>query len=257
MSTPAVAKREVRATELPIEADLFGRVLADHLRRGPADYFLRRDDGFLDRDNSAHYFHSWEELPAHQRCLLNHARGHVLDLGAGAGQHALALQARGLQVTAVDSSPLAVEVCRARGVADARVCDANDLDLPAASIDTVLLMSNNPGLVGSPEGLTALLLRLHNIVRPGGQLLADMVEYTATHNPDHLRYHRLNIARGRYPGALRLHIEYDGHRGPDFDWLLTTLPDLRRAAEATGWRLVRCVQSPANYGLHAVGLMRV
>ena len=39
-------------------------------------------------------------------------KGPILDLGCGAGRAALYYQARGFAVTAVDSSPGAVEVCR-------------------------------------------------------------------------------------------------------------------------------------------------
>jgi len=118
----AVAQPDLQPAvpRLPLDTDLFGRVLRDYYRGASSEYFVRRDDNYGDRDSTACYFRSWEELPAHQRCLLNHARGQVLDIGAGAGQHTLALQERGLKVTAIDKSPLAIDVCRARGVRDAQ-----------------------------------------------------------------------------------------------------------------------------------------
>jgi len=238
---------------LPLEADLFGHVLWDYLHGASSEYFMRRDDNYSDRDSTGRYFRSWEELPAHQRCLLNHARGQVLDVGAGAGQHTLALQTRGLKVTAIDKSPLAVEVCRARGVRDARVMDAMAPELEDGSIDTVLLLGNNLSIAGTPEGLRSMLTSLRRIVRPGGQILAEFHDYTATHHPTALRYHQWNICRGRYPGSITIRIEYDGRCSPFFDLLLPKLSDLRAACAETGWKVARCIQVMTE-STYAVGI---
>ncbi|HEX2950594.1 MAG TPA: class I SAM-dependent methyltransferase, partial [Armatimonadota bacterium] len=146
MHAVALAERESVLPLLPVEQDLFGEVIFDHFAGRPGDYYMRRDDNFLERDSSARYFRSWEQMPAHHRCLLSHAQGHVLDLGAGAGQHALVLQERGVTVTAIDQSSRAIEVCRARGVHDARVMEAFSMDFAPESFDTVLLMNNNLGI---------------------------------------------------------------------------------------------------------------
>ncbi len=229
-------------------------MLLEYCQGKAREYFRRRDDNYLDRDETARYFHTWDDLPDHQRCLLQHACGRVLDIGAGAGQHTLALQQRGLQVLAIDVSPLAVEVCRRRGVRNAEVMDARALTCEPASFDTALLLGNNLGIAGTPEGLRAMLLRLHEIIRPGGQILADIPDYTATVNAAHLRYQRLNHARGRYPGSIGQRIEYDGCCGPHFDWLLTTFRDLRDIIADTGWKIKRCVQ--VNEGLYSVVMER-
>ena len=74
--------------------------------------------------------------------------------------------------------------------------DARALEFADASFDTALLLGNTLGIAGTPDGLRALLTRLHAIVRPGGQLLVDFTDYTATSDAGHLRYHRRNRARG-------------------------------------------------------------
>lgn len=250
MCALAYAEREEPMPRLPLEPDLFGWVLYDCFQGRSTEYYLRRDDNLLERDSSLRYFRALDEMPAHHRCLLNHARGRVLDVGAGAGQHTLALQERGLAVTAIDSSPLAMEVCRRRGVADARIMDAFNLQLNE-SYDTVLFLGNTLGIAGTPDGLRALLGRLQEIVAPDGQILAEINDYTTTNNPTHLRYHQLNRERGRYPGTVGLRIEYEHRRGPDFDWLLPSLSDLRRLCGETGWKVARCVQvdTEATYAL--------
>lgn len=78
-----------------LESDDGARLTAD---LQPADFFLP--------------FETWTPW---EQCLIQRATGAVLDLGAGAGRHSLYLQGLGHDVTAVDISPGAVLVCRARG----------------------------------------------------------------------------------------------------------------------------------------------
>ncbi len=101
--------------------------------------------------------------------------GPVLDLGAGAGRAALYLQTRGIDVTAVDSSPGAAEVCRLRGVRDVRLADLHELpeDREWAA---VLLLCGNLGLGGSWDGNRRLLTELARRTAPGALLVGDTVE---------------------------------------------------------------------------------
>ena len=94
------------------------------------------------------------------------ATGTVLDLGCGAGRTALYFQDRGLEITAVDSSPGAVESCRLRGVRDVRLGDLNDPPVDREWA-TVLLLCGNLGLGGSWDGNRKLLARLAEISAPG------------------------------------------------------------------------------------------
>jgi hypothetical protein len=64
-----------------------------------------------------------------------------------AGRGALELQARGHEVVAFDVSPGAVEVCRRRGVKDARVLGIDDVGPHLGTFDTVLLLGVNFGLL--------------------------------------------------------------------------------------------------------------
>ena len=220
------------------------------------EFYIRRDDNYVRRDDTSRYFLTWETLPAHHRCLLSHARGRVLDLGAGSGQHSLALWRHGLEVTTIDSSPQAVAVCADQGLPDARLMDANALTLPDAAYDTVLLLGNTIGLAGTPDGLRALLWRLHTLVRPGGQLLCELTDYRAALGQVHRRYHRENQERERNYGATTLRIEADGRCSRLFAWLLIALDDLRAICTETGWRVARAVQVN-DEAVFAVGIERL
>ncbi len=97
-------------------------------------------------------FRAETEMPPLERLALDKARGRVLDTGAGAGCHTLALQQRGLDVTAIDISPGAVRTMRRRGVEDARLCDFFEDDF-GGPFDTVLMLMNGIGICGRLERL--------------------------------------------------------------------------------------------------------
>ena len=72
---------------------------------------------------SSFYRPAGHPLPDLHSQALALCRGRVLDLGAGAGRHALELQSAGHEVVAIDVLPEAVEIMRDRGVIDARCGD--------------------------------------------------------------------------------------------------------------------------------------
>ena len=89
-----------------------------------------------------------------EKCALAACRGRILDVGAGAGCHSLALQSRGLGVDAIDISPGCVEVMRRRGIE--KSYHRNILDLRNSRYDNVLMLMNgdrNIWLTGWPESL--------------------------------------------------------------------------------------------------------
>jgi SAM-dependent methyltransferase len=114
----------------------------------------------------------------------------VLDLGAGAGRHSLHLQSLGHRVTAVDTSPGAVEVCRARGIGDVRLADLTKL-VDERTWDTILLMCGNLGLAGDWEPTRRLLMRLRKRASRGGILIGDSVDPTSD-DPIDLAYEERN-----------------------------------------------------------------
>ena len=110
---------------VPAGQDAFGRALLDvHVGRPGPQLFLERDDGWIGPAmQPAEFFAPYESWASWERHAIDQAVGAVLDLGAGAGRHAVHLQALGHDVTAVDWSPGAVEVpCRPEaGLSDAFV----------------------------------------------------------------------------------------------------------------------------------------
>ncbi|MGD2070074.1 MAG: methyltransferase domain-containing protein [Gemmatimonadota bacterium] len=167
------------------------------------------------------FFRSAAEMDAVDRRALELARGRVLDVGAGAGAHALALQARGHPVSALELLPGAARILAERGVRDVRLESVWD-HRPDRPYDTVLLLMNGTGVAGTLSRLGPLLRRIHGLLAPGGVLLMDSTDPGPVDPGD-----------GRHPGELQIQLEYRGRKGPPFPHLYVgpgTLEALAREA---------------------------
>ena len=70
--------------------DAFGHELLDHLAGGPTWEIIERDDGMFSVGLGAElYFSDYEDWPAAEKQAMTYVRGRVLDIGCGAGRHAL------------------------------------------------------------------------------------------------------------------------------------------------------------------------
>src|SRR5947208_4758735 len=105
-------------------------VIYDDFERdeAPISFFFRDPSGFSPVDHEA----------------VNQSRGRVLDVGAGSGCLALALQDKGIEVVALESLPELVKIMRARGVRDVRT--GNIFDFEGGTFDTAILMMNGTGI---------------------------------------------------------------------------------------------------------------
>jgi SAM-dependent methyltransferase len=214
----------------------YAQALLDYFNGDHSAVFLiRRDDGLESVEELDAFFREGDAFSAIDRAALELCRGQVLDIGAGAGNHSLALQARGLDVTSLDIAPQAVEVMQRRGVRRA-LCASID-DYQGGPFDTALLMMHGIGLVETLAGLDRLLGKMKTLVRPGGQVLLDSLDVTRTDDPVHLAYHDANRAAGRYVGEIRNAFGYRGGWGPLCGWLHVDAQTLGEHARRAGWSL--------------------
>ena len=155
--------------------------------------------------------------------------GPVLDLGAGAGRVALYLQDRGIEVTAVDASPGAVEVCRLRGVRNVLLADLNDP--PRNRLwGAILLLCGNLGLGGSWEGNRRLLTRLAQQTAPDGLLIGDTVE-------------------PRGPAQIRLRIRYRDMVTPWWQQRNLSKSEIPTLVDGTGWKIERHLEDAVDHAV--------
>lgn len=194
---------------------------------------VHADEGEPDPMPVAIFFRSGEELREVDRRALALARGRVLDVGAGVGSLSLALQGRGVAVTAVEVIPEAVEVMATRGVLDAREGRVEDLP-PRRDFDTLLLLMNGVALAGTLRRLPAFLNTLDGLLAPGGQVLldsTDILEEGAESSG------RAIWDEGEYPGELQYQMEFRGERGAPFPQLFLDPGTLGRVAAEEGWAM--------------------
>jgi hypothetical protein len=69
----------------------------------------------------------------------------------------LYLQKKGFSVTAIDTSPIAIRICKQRGVKNARVLGIEDIGRLGPKFDAVVLYGNNFGLFGNARKAKRLL----------------------------------------------------------------------------------------------------
>ncbi|HEU6444195.1 MAG TPA: class I SAM-dependent methyltransferase [Gaiellaceae bacterium] len=221
--------------------DAYGRLLLAYLEGDRVSREIaERDGGFIAAGlGPAVYFEPFRRWPAHQRRAMRFVRGRVLDVGAGAGRVALHLQERGHDVVAIDVSPLAVEVCRRRGVRDARVCPFERIDASLGSFDTVVMWGNNFGLFGDPAKAVRMLRRLDRLTTDRGRIVAESRNVYDTHDPEHLAYHERNRRRGRMAGQLRLRIRHRSYATPWFDYLIVSPQEMVELLDGTVWHVSR------------------
>ncbi|PWJ42597.1 class I SAM-dependent methyltransferase [Sediminitomix flava] len=178
-------------------------------------------------------FRSKAKMPKAEQVALEHCKGEVLDIGAGAGSHALELQKMGLEVTAMDISGPALEVAKKRGVK--KTLHQNIFTYEAKKYDTLLLMMNGIGLVENLEGLESFLKHCKKILKEDGQIIFDSSDILYLYQDDDGSF-VVDLA-GDYYGQLKYKMKYKDIEGDEFGWLYVSYPVLEEYTERLGYNL--------------------
>lgn len=230
------------------DEDAWGELMRTALEGGSPREVIERDDGFVETGQTWDlYFAPFRRWPAHQRRAMRFVRGRALDVGCGAGRVCLHLQDRGLDVVGIDISPGAIDVCRRRGVHDARVCRIEDVDDSLGVFDAIVMLGNNFGLFGSRAKARRLLRRFHALTSDRGRIIAETRDIYDTDDPAHLAYHERNRRRGRMPGQVRMRARYRLGKTPWFDYLMVSADELEEVLLGTGWHLARTLDADDLY----------
>ena len=197
------------------EKDPIGCAIADFHKYGKASR-LRVFSPMFDEDEIpvATLFRRLDEMPAIEQEALQVASRRILDVGAGAGCHSLALQAMEKTATAIDISPLAVATMRERGVHDVR---EQDFFTMTGLFDTILMLMNGIGIVGSLSRMDAFFMQIDSLLAPGGQLLCDSSDICYVFE-DEEGIIDLTGVEGYY-GELTYTMQYKEVKGEAFPWL--------------------------------------
>ncbi|MDP6452633.1 MAG: class I SAM-dependent methyltransferase [SAR202 cluster bacterium] len=224
------------------DEDAFGHELFDFHQGQSVIEIIEREDGMIDTSGGPQaYFAPIEEWHPQTREAVGYIRGRVLDVGSGAGRIALYLQEAGHEVVCLDNSPLALEVCRARGVWETRLMSVYQVSRSLGTFDTIAMMGNNLGLLGDPTKGKRLLERFNRITSDRGRIVGECRDPYVTEDPINLEYHELNRQRGRMPGQVRIRVRYKKYKSPWFDYLFLSRDELRDILKGSPWRLTKTI----------------
>ncbi len=162
-----------------------------------------------------YYFRAADELPELEAFALEQCRGKVLDVGAGAGAHALPLQQRKLNVDALEISANACQVLKERGVKNIINKDIFKTE-GKQNYDTVLLLMNGLGLSQDVNGMRDLLKHLKTFLAPGGQILFDSSDVYYLYDN---ALEKVEKPSDRYYGEIEYQYQYKNETGAWFKWL--------------------------------------
>lgn len=234
----------------PQIGDAFGRVLRRCWEAGAspgvAFEIIERDDGHIGVGDAARYFDGPDRFSPAERWGCGQVAGRILDVGCGAGRHAVTLMASGHEVVGLDVSPGALSVARERGVRAVRGSVGN-VSASIGPFDTIVLLGNNLGLLGRRENARVALEQLAGVTRPTARLIGSGLDPYTTDDPEHHAYHDLNRRRGRMPGHLRIRVR-DGRLTTEwFDYVFLSETELVELLDGTPWRLSGVEHDGRNY----------
>lgn len=209
--------------------DVYGKALLDFYKfnREIEPLMLHNSYGASEEMPVDLFFRSYEDMPELEQRALAACKGKILDIGAGVGSHALYLQAKGLEVYALDVSPLAVNIMKQRGLKKSECTDI--MHFQKGGYDTLLLLMNGIGLAGAVNKLEPLLLHLKTLLNAGGQILFDSSDIAYLYETE---------ARPElgYYGEIAYQYEYKGEQDKWFDWLFIDRDTLSAIAGPLGFK---------------------
>lgn len=212
------------------------------------DYFFLKIDHPLtvhaegfdpDTMQPSYFFRSFNQMPVLEKEALKRCRGKVLDIGACAGAHAMWLQQKGFQLTAMETSSLCCEVMKQRGIE--QVICANIFEWEADQFDTILLLMNGTGIAGTLPRLPELFQHLKKILKPNGQILIDSSDLIYLFE-DETGEAMIDVNSDKYYGELDYCFEYKNTKGELFSWLYTDAETLEEAATKAGLKITGLVK---------------
>ncbi|GAB1857700.1 methyltransferase domain-containing protein [Flavobacteriaceae bacterium MHTCC 0001] len=212
--------------------DIFGKALLDyHNGHYTEDIITSTSISSEDVLPLPYLFREFSEMPKLEQKALQLAKGKVLDVGCGAGNHSLYLQEKGFDVKAIDISKGAIDVAKNRGVLRTDVLDILD---ETEKFDTILLLMNGTGIFQELKQVAKYLKHLKTLLNPNGQILIDSSDIKYMYDDDLDSYRDWIDTNADYYGELDYFISYKGEKEVPMKWLYLDFETLKLACEAVG-----------------------
>lgn len=174
-------------------------------------------------------FRDYQTMPLIEQQAIHVCRGRILDIGAGAGCHALYLQQQGADVEALDISPKACDVMKQMGVRTVHTEDIFGFN-PETRFETLLMLMNGIGLCGTLNNFRKLLKHFKKLLNTNGQIIFDTSDiiYLYEHEP-------FNLNTGKYYGEITYQMVFEDVRSAWFEWLYIDAGTLQDLAGEEGY----------------------
>ena len=216
-----------------METDVFGKALLDYQNGRYSEDIITHSS--LDEEDVIplpYLFRDYKDMPLLEQKALELCTGKVLDIGCGAGSHALYLQERKFEVTAIDKSEGATKTCELRGVRKVLHCDFYDFE--GEGFDTILLLMNGLGLAERVDQMNRFLSHLASLLMPRGQILIDSSDIIYMFDED-IDGGIWLPDTGSYYGEVVFSMEYKGEKSDPFSWLFCDFNTLHAVAAANNF----------------------
>lgn len=209
-----------------MQNDIFGAAISKYFETNEEQIITVKSDDFEEDEILVSYlFRDYSDMPILEKKALQLCRGKVLDVGAGAGSHALYLQnEKKLDVTALDISNGAIEICKRREI---KSCVSSDFYQHHEKYDTILMLMNGSGIIGKLDGFQQFFYHLKNILLPNGQVLMDSSDLIYLFQNENGEYW-VDASQGYY-GEMKYQIGFEKTYSAPFDWLYVDYNTLQRA----------------------------
>jgi SAM-dependent methyltransferase len=213
--------------------DLFGQAILDYqTQNAPEPLITATSISDEDEMDVAYLFRPYNLMPKIEQKALQMAFGKVLDVGCGAGSHALSLQVdHKLDVVAIDISENAIRACQLRGVQNCVVVDILEFT-STEKFDTILLLMNGTGIFETLKKTDSFMQKLESILASEGQILIDSSDLIYMFDKD--EDGNTWISDGQYYGELTFTVQYKGQTEVPFPWLYMDFNTLQNAAFNNG-----------------------
>lgn len=213
-----------------MQADVFGEAIHDYYVNGNRSAKISVHSPDFDDDEIPvdYLFRSYEEMPLIEKTALQLAQGNILEVGCGAGSHALYLQSKKKRITAIDISPLSIEITKMRGVHQAVCADFFDFE-SIQKFDTILMLMNGIGIAGKVNRLHVFFQQAKKLLSKTGQILLDSSDLIYLFEEDDVSN------QPTYYGELSYQISYKNTMSEEFDWLYLDFESLKVLAQMNGF----------------------
>jgi hypothetical protein len=211
--------------------DPFGEAIQDYFEKGKApDLIVNSNYTEGEKIAVSYFFRTEKEMPEIERAALRNCRGKILDVGAAAGCHAIVLQKKGFNVTALEKSGKASEVMKKLGIQKVVCCDIYNFS--ESKFDTILLLMNGAGIGETLAGLEKMLTHIKTLLNEKGQILIDStdIQYLFEEEDGSLW---IDLANEAYYGEMEYEVTYKKSIAK-FKWLFVDFETLKKVAKKAG-----------------------